>query len=115
MAVDVKISLLKMLRYCENAQKYAREISYDDFVRNELYLTFAVFSLSQLGELATVLSNRTDCCARYPELPWVAMKSMRNNIVHNYDGLRLTNIWSTIHNDIPGLENQLRSIISGID
>lgn len=112
MPVDVRITLEKMLKHCQNATKYAKDVTYEEFIQNELYLTFTVFSLSQLGELATVLSNRTDCCKRYSELPWIAMRSMRNHIVHDYDGLLLTNIWSTIHEDIPVLQEQLTSILS---
>ena len=114
MAVDVSVTLEKMLKHCQNATKYAQGITFDEFVHNELYLTFTVFSLSQLGELATVLSTRTDCCMRYSELPWVAMRSLRNHIVHDYDGLRLSNIWSTIHDDIPVLQEQLSEILRTI-
>ncbi len=112
MPVDVRLMLEKMVRHCENAEKYARGLSYDEFVQNELYLTFAIFSLSQLGELATVLDNRTDCRNRFPDLPWTAMKSLRNNIVHDYDGLRLNVIWAMICEDLPTLKVQLTNILS---
>ena len=115
MPVDARITIEKMLKHCQNAVKYAQCVSFDEFVQNELYLTFTVFSLSQLGELATILSNLTDCCKRYPELPWLAMRSMRNHIVHDYDGLLLTNIWSTVHDDIPVLKEQLAQILQLID
>lgn len=115
MPVDVRLIFGKMLRHCENAEKYTIGISYDAFVQNELFLTFTIFSLSQLGELATVLDNRTDCRSRFPQLPWTAMKSMRNNIVHDYDGLRLNVIWSTIHEDIPALKAKITAIISEME
>ncbi len=114
MAANVRLLFEKMLLHCENAEKYAQNISYTDFVQNELYLTFAVFSLSQLGELASVLDNRTNCREQYPNLPWRAMKSLRNNIVHDYDGLRLNVVWSTIHDDIPILKKQLSDILSNL-
>lgn len=112
MAVDVRAALMKMRKHCRNAKKYAQGITFDEFIHNELYLTFTVFSLSQLGEMATVLYTRTDSCDRYPELPWMAMRSMRNHIVHDYDGLLLANIWSTVHDDIPLLEEQLTKILA---
>ena len=71
MPVDIRVTLEKMLKHCKNASKYAEGISYEEFIQNELFLTFTVFSLSQLGELATVLSNRTECCEQYPQLPWI--------------------------------------------
>lgn len=115
MPVDVRVTLEKMLKHCKNASKYAEGISYEEFIQNELFLTFTVFSLSQLGELATVLSNRTECCEQYPQLPWIAMRSLRNHIVHNYDGLLLTNIWSTVKDDIPMLQSQLSQLLAGLN
>ncbi len=112
MAIDQRLTMLKMIHQCDNAMKYAQNISYDGFVQNELYVTFTVFALTQLGELATVLSNRTDCVDRYPDLPWTAMKSLRNHIVHDYDGLQMQVIWTTIHTDIPQLRARLQEILS---
>ncbi len=49
MPVDMRLMLEKMDWHCENAEKYARGLSYDEFVQNELYLTFAIFSAFAVG------------------------------------------------------------------
>ena len=105
-----KIILGKMIRYCEDSVKYIKELDFESFSSNELILTFSIFSLSQLGELATKLSKKTT--ATNNGIPWSALKSIRNRIVHDYDGVQFRVIWDTLINDIPLLTVQLRDMLN---
>ena len=40
---------------------------------------------------------------------------MRNIVTHKYFGIELSEIWSTIINDIPILKNQIQKIIEDIE
>jgi len=84
MATDASI-FGRMLKYCDDAVKYAAGAEYEDFIKNELHLTFSAFSLSQLGEMAGRLGE--DFSAKYPQIPWRAIRGMRNRIVHDYDNV----------------------------
>ena len=103
-----KIILGKMIRYCEDSIKYINGLDFDSFSSNELILTFSIFSLSQLGELVAKLSDEEK--ANNSDIPWNALKSIRNRIVHDYDGIQYRVIWDTLVNDIPPLIEKLRSI-----
>lgn len=104
-----RIIFEKMLRYCGDATKYAHGLSYEEFAANELYLTFSVFALSQLGELANRAGD--DLRQRYAQLPWQAMRGIRNRIVHDYEGVKFRVLWDVINRDIPKLEGQIRDIL----
>ena len=103
-----KLILGKMIRYCEDSIKYIKGLDFDSFSSNELILTFSIFSLSQLGELVAKLSDEVK--ASNSDIPWNALKSIRNRIVHDYDGIQYRVIWDTLVNDIPPLIEKLRSI-----
>lgn len=103
------VILQKMVGYCDNAVKYSRDETYDSFVANELYLTFSVFALSQLGELASRLDQ--EIYDQFPEIPWQAMRGLRNRIVHDYDGVRHTILWDVLTRDIHALKKQLQAAI----
>lgn len=109
MSAKEEIVFRKMIGYCDDAMKYAAGLDFDTFIRNELYLTFSIFALSQLGELV----NRLDktIVQAYPGIPWNAMKGLRNHIVHDYEGIRLRSLWDTIQRDIPALKKQLEAIL----
>ena len=98
----------KMIKYCEDSVKYINGMDFDSFSSNELVFTFSIFSLSQLGELVSKLSYEAK--SKHDEIPWNALKSVRNRVVHDYDGVQYRVIWDTLINDIPPLVEQLRSI-----
>ena len=105
-----KIVLGKMIKYCEDSVKYVKGLDFSAFSANELVLTFSIFSLSQLGELVPRLSE--EIRQSHDEIPWNAIKSIRNRIVHDYDGVQHRVIWDTLVNDIPPLIEKLRNIKS---
>lgn len=103
-----KLVLGKMVKYCEDSVKYIEGLDFDEFSSNELVLTFSIFSLSQLGELVTNLSDEVK--SNHGDIPWNAIRSIRNRIVHDYDGVQYRVIWDTLVNDIPPLIEKLRNI-----
>jgi len=105
--------ILKMLKYCDDATKYVKDSTYPVFSENELHLTFSVFSLSQLGEMACRLDS--GFYERYPEIPWRAIRGVRNRIVHNYDSVMFTVLWDVLTQDIPTLREQLLKILGQIN
>ena len=98
----------KMIKYCEDSIKYIKGLDFESFSANELILTFSIFSLSQLGELLAVLSDEVK--TSHGEIPWNAIKSIRNRIVHDYDGVQYKVIWDTLVKDIPPLIERLKNI-----
>lgn len=107
-----KVIFEKMLKYCGDARKYAQDLSYEEFAANELYLTFSVFALSQLGEFANRIGD--DFRQKYAHLPWQALRGIRNRIVHDYEGVKFHVLWDVITRDIPLLEAQLREILKAL-
>lgn len=59
-------------------------------------------SLMQIGELSGNLSEefRTQTAK---QMPWPAIKSMRNWIAHNYLHVKLEIIWQTVQEEIPAM------------
>ncbi|MCI8654692.1 MAG: DUF86 domain-containing protein [Clostridia bacterium] len=68
-----------------------------------------VFNLSQIGELTTKLSE--DIVNENPEIEWRGLKSLRNRIVHDYDGINLSMIWGFLLTELNELENEINCII----
>ena len=72
-------------------------------------MTACAFSLSQIGELAKELDEET--INNITEIPWKSIKGMRNKIVHDYDNVDLSVLWSTIKNSLPELKDKLKEVI----
>ncbi|MEO8407758.1 MAG: DUF86 domain-containing protein [Oxalobacteraceae bacterium] len=53
--------------------------------------------------------------ANHPEVPWGFAYEMRNALAHGYFKVDLEIVWTTIHNDLPGLAEQIRSVTGKIN
>jgi len=107
------VILQKMVAYCDDAVKYSKGLSYEAFIENELYLTFSVFSLSQLGELSSKLDQ--EIREHYPTIPWQALRGIRNRIVHDYDGVKFRILWDVLTKNIEPLKRTLIDVIAELD
>ena len=76
--------------------------------QNEVLLDSVLFRLIQISENSTKLTEAFK--KQYKEVPWHAMKGMRNRIVHDYGEVDLKIVYDTIKLDLPKLVNILEHI-----
>ncbi|MBQ4207238.1 MAG: DUF86 domain-containing protein [Clostridia bacterium] len=102
--------------YCtEIAQTIARYgASFDTFAHDPDYQKSISFSILQIGELSSKLSDafKNETAA---SMPWAAIKGMRNFFAHNYGSMSREIIWKTANEDIPSLLNFCNQILSETD
>ncbi len=63
----------------------------------------------QIGELVSRLSD--EFLEQNKQIPWHAIKSMRNLHAHDYDRVDLDIVWNTLREDIPDLYKQLEDMV----
>ncbi len=91
--------LKKMIKYCSDIV-YKTDISFQ-YACN--------MCIIQIGELVSRLSY--EFLELYNEIPWHAIKAMRNLHAHDYDRVDLSIVWNTLNEDIPYLKKQLEEIL----
>lgn len=101
--------LYKMLELTQKIRNYCNQLSYDNFISNEMLIEACVFNLTQLGETAHKISD--ECTSLHPELAWNELYGLRNRLVHDYAGTNFNLVWEIITEDLPNLEKQLRSLV----
>jgi uncharacterized protein with HEPN domain len=74
-------------------------------------LSLALVRLMEIvGEAAARLSDHlTD---HYPDVPWPAIVSLRNRLIHGYDAIDLDILWQVLATDLPALLPRLDAIIA---
>ena len=77
-------------------------LSSSEIGKSNLLLRATCFSVSQIGEMMNQLEK--ELSPKYGNLPWTGARKMRNIIVHDYAGIDVEQIYSVIHNDLPGLK-----------
>ncbi len=80
----------------------------EEFSDNDILIDSVLFRLIQISENSDRL---TETFRLYnDEIPWHAMKGMRNRIVHEYGAVDLSIIYDTVRQDLPKLLADLKNL-----
>ena len=94
-----------ILEYCKNIQEHQLRFgsSFEVFKADLAYQQSVAFCILQIGELCGGLSEEYRGQTK-SQIPWSAMRGMRNVVVHDYGNIKLELVWNTVTNDIPILK-----------
>jgi uncharacterized protein with HEPN domain len=75
-------------------------------------LQAVVLNLLLIGEVAArIVEGAPVFVAAHPEIPWAAMRGMRNRIAHGYFELDLKVVWDTVGSAVPQLSRRLPGLL----
>ena len=100
--LDIQNSLNKILKYTDN-------ISFEQFVDNEMLKDAVERNLEIIGEAVKNLSD--DFKSNYPNIPFRQIAGMRDKLIHDYFGIDYEIIWETIKNNLPEFNKNIKEII----
>lgn len=95
----------KMLGEITDIECFVSGMSQQDFSESKIAQKAVVMSLINIGELSKALSD--EYLENAKEIPWKAIRGMRNIAAHHYEAIRVPNIWLTIREDLPILKQTL--------
>ena len=98
---DIIDAIHKIQRYAEKGRNI--------FDKDELIQTWIIHNILLIGEAATRISE--DLKNENKEIPWSQITGVRNILVHNYFGIDLEEIWSTVTRDLPDLKRNITTIL----
>lgn len=101
--------LLNILNSARTISEYTKGKVRDEFSKDSLLQDAVLRRLEIIGEASNRISAETQ--ARYPHLPWLAMKGTRNRVIHEYDSVEIEIIWDIVEMDIPSLIAELEKIL----
>ena len=101
----------KMIKYC-NDINFLMERFNSDFEKYKTDISFQYacnMCIIQIGELANRLSDETKESSK--NIPWRAIRGMRNLHAHDYENVDLEIVWNTLLKDIPTLRQSLERLM----
>lgn len=102
-----------MRRAAQQACDYVEGMERDDFLADIRTQQAVAMNLLIVGEVAAKLIERCpERLASYPEVPWAAMKGMRNRIAHGYFEIDMGVVWETVQRALPDLIERLAAILA---
>ncbi|MBU0610956.1 MAG: DUF86 domain-containing protein [Armatimonadetes bacterium] len=100
------------LTHIADAIAYIREDSAsgrEHFLRDRRTQQLVFHNLQIIGEAVKGLSPETRQAA--PHVPWTKIAGLRNELVHNYDGIDAVRIWDVIERRLPDLETAVNALL----
>ena len=101
----------QMLGATGQIRSYIEGVGKDDFLSDRRTQDAIVLNLIVLGETATrLLKDHPEFADAHANIPWRAMKGMRNRIAHGYFEINLDVVWDTVSTAIPPLVENLTKL-----
>ena len=106
---DSLLLLEDMLDASQKIKRYTQDLSYEEFLSNDMTVDAVVRNFEIIGEAA----NRIDPEFKNnePEIEWTRIRGFRNRIVHDYFGIDYRIVWEIIESYLDDLLIKLKSII----
>lgn len=100
-----QVYLLHILEGIDQIHEYTRDLDYDGFLKSRLVQDGVIRQLEIIGEATKNLSPETRIEAA--QIPWKDMAGMRDVLIHQYFGVDLVAVWTTVEQDLPFLKEEI--------
>ncbi len=98
---DWRIRIQDLLYAARKVVAHIGRLDFETFASDEWSVDAVLRNFTVIGEAAGHIPD--EICETYPHVPWGDMRDLRNIVVHEYFGVDLTIVWTTIREDLPAL------------
>ncbi len=95
---------------CLFIKKTFKNVSFTDFIENDILTRAVERSLEIIGEAVKNISQETR--KKYPLVLWKEIAGLRDILIHHYFGVDYDIVWEVIQNEIPDLHENIKIIIN---
>lgn len=108
MRPDDAIRIRHMIEAAESCRQFIVGRQRADLDTDQMLLFAVIRAIEVIGEAASRVSQETRSST--PSVPWPAIISMRNRLVHAYFDVDCDIVWKTVSEEVPFLLDLLRTI-----
>jgi len=108
-----QVRLRHMLDAAHRVIAFCQGESRESLEKDEKLQYALVKAIEIIGEAATQITPEFQVTT--PQIPWPAIKGMRNRLIHAYFDIDLDILWNTATEAIPPLISELEKLISSED
>ncbi|MFQ6063827.1 MAG: DUF86 domain-containing protein [Methanosarcinales archaeon] len=101
--------LKHILQETEFLRSKSKDITFEEFIQDEVLMRAFVRSLEIIGE--AVKNIHKDVIDKYGDIEWKKIAGMRDKLIHEYFGVDYYLVWDVVKRKIPYLDKRIREII----
>lgn len=110
---ECKAYLKDILESISKIENYTKNISFNDFVRDELIKDGVVRNLEIIGEAVKNIPD--DIKNKRPEVEWKKIVGLRDILIHAYFGIDDEIVWDVVKSRLLELKEKIAEIRSEIE
>lgn len=99
--------ILDAIRKIEN---YSENLTYEEFLKDELRQDGVVKNLEVIGEAVKNIPD--DIKSKKPDIEWKKIAGLRDILTHGYFGINFEIVWDVISNKIPDLKKNVQELLN---
>ncbi len=109
MKKDPKIFIEHILESIEDIEKYTKGQTKEKFSKAKMMQDAVMRKLEVIGEAVKNLSAAFK--KKYPKIAWREIAGMRDILIHEYFGVNINIVWSTVRKDIPKFKKEMEGLV----
>lgn len=109
---DISIYVRDILENMERAERFVVEMTYEEFVKEEMANFAVIRCIEIMGEAAKHIPDSVR--DKYPKIPWRDIAGMRDKVIHFYFGVNLERVWLVVKEDIPQIKPHITKVLEDL-
>ena len=106
---DISDYVNDILNECNYLFKKTKDLTFENFIKNEDLKKAFVRSLEIIGEASKKIPDEIK--KEYPRMKWKNISGMRDVLIHDYFGVDYEVVWKTVIERIPELKIVIQKIL----
>lgn len=112
MKKDPRVFMAQILERIDRILTFTED-GREAFFESQLLQDAAIRNLEVIGEAAKRVPD--DYRNSYPTIPWQGLASLRDVLIHQYEGVSLDEVWRIVRDELPPLRQAISSILPPLD
>jgi uncharacterized protein with HEPN domain len=93
----------------EKIRMFTKDLSFDEMMADERTKDAILRNLQVIGEASKNLPE--SLIAKHPEVDWSGLAGVRDIVTHRYFRVDWRLLWTSIHEELPLLQKQIRELM----
>jgi uncharacterized protein with HEPN domain len=106
---DFRLYLEDILLACQKVESYPKDVSFDEFVGDDMRIDAVLRNLQIIGEAVKGIPDGVR--EEHTHIEWRKIAGFRDIVAHKYFSVDLDIVWDVTQNKLPDLQSSITTVL----